>query len=60
VVRRPVKWERIYRHRYLSQDDARSGGFDYIERFHNPRMQQRLDHPDKVFNALIQPAAETG
>lgn len=38
-----LKRERVYRRRYLTLDDARADGFDYIERFHNPRMRRRLD-----------------
>jgi putative transposase len=34
--------------------------FDYIERFHNPRMQRRIDAQDQKFYALTQQSAKTG
>ncbi len=37
---------RIYRGDYRTLDEARSEVFDYIERFHNPRMRQRLARQD--------------
>ena len=55
-----LKRERIYRRRYLTLADARSDVFDYIERFHNPRMQRRLDKLDHAFTTLTQPSAKTG
>jgi len=38
-----IKRERINRRRYLTVADARADVFDYIERFHNPRIQRKLD-----------------
>ena len=55
-----LKRERVNRRRYLTQAQARSDVFDYIERFHNPRMQRRLDKQDQKFIALTQPSAKTG
>lgn len=55
-----LKRERVHRRRYLSLVDARSDVFDYIERFHNPRMQRRLDVQDQKFYALTQPSAKSG
>ena len=55
-----IKRERIYRRRYLSLTEACSDVFDYIERFHNPRMQRRLDRQDLAFTTLTQPSAKTG
>ena len=55
-----LKRERVHRRRYLSLVDAKSDVFDYIERFHNPRMQRRLDVQDQKFYALTQPSAKTG
>ena len=55
-----LKRERIHRKRYLTQAAARSDVFDYIERFHNPRMQRRIDARDQAFLALTQLSAETG
>jgi putative transposase len=55
-----LKRERVNRRRYRTQAEARSDLFDYIERFHNPRMQRRIDIQDQAFNTLTQPSAETG
>lgn len=55
-----LKRERVNRRRYLTLAEARSDVFDYIERFHNPRMQRRLDSRDQEFIALTQLSAETG
>ena len=55
-----LKRERVNRRRYLTQAQARSDVFDYIERFHNPRMQRRLDNQDQKFIALTQQSAKTG
>jgi len=38
-----LKRERINRRRYRTVVDTRADVFDYIERFHNPRIQRRLD-----------------
>jgi putative transposase len=40
--------------------DAPADVFDYIERFHNPRIQRRLDSLDRELGALTQPSAKTG
>jgi putative transposase len=55
-----IKRERINLRRYLTLAAARSDVFDYIERFHNPGMQRRLDTQDQKFYALTQPSAKTG
>lgn len=34
--------------------------FDYIERFHNPRMRRRLAKQDLKFSAVLKPSLETG
>lgn len=52
--------ERIRRRRYPTLAAARSDVFDYIARFHNPRMQRRLDVQDQKFHALTQLSAKTG
>ena len=36
------------------------GHGDGVERFHNPRMQRRLDAQDQAFRLLTQPTVETG
>jgi len=55
-----LKRERVNLRRYLTQAEARSDVFDYIERFHNPRMQRRLDKQDQKFIALTQQSSRTG
>lgn len=51
-----LKRERVRRRKYLTRAQARSDVFDYIERFHNPRMQRRLDKLDQQFHALSKPS----
>ncbi len=55
-----IKRERINRRRYLTVTDARADVFDYIERFHNPRIQRRLDARVQQPSVLTQPSAKTG
>ncbi len=55
-----LKRERVNRRRYLTVADARADVFDYIERFHNPRIQRRLDSLDHKLSVLTQPSAKTG
>lgn len=55
-----IKRQRIHRRRYLTLAAARSDVFVDIERFHNPRMQRRLDIQDQEFYALTQPSVKTG
>ena len=55
-----LKRERVYRRRYLTLAEARADLFDYIERFHNPRLQRRLDAQTEAFNLLTQPSVKTG
>ena len=55
-----LKRERVNRRHYQTRTHARSDVFDYIERFHNPRMQRRLDNRDQKLIALTQLSAETG
>lgn len=50
----------LQRNRYLTVDDARADVFDYIERFHNPRIQRRLDSLRRGISALTQPSARVG
>ena len=40
--------------------EARADVFDYIERFHNPRMQRRLDAEEQAFILLTQPSVKKG
>ena len=55
-----LKRERINRRRYLTVADARADVFDYIERFHNPRIRRRLDSLTRGDSDLTQPSAKTG
>ena len=55
-----LKRERANRRRYRTVRDARSDVFDYIERFHNPRIQRRLDSRHEGVSTLTQPSAKTG
>lgn len=53
------KRERVNRRRYRTLADARSDVLDYIERFHNPIIQRRLDAKDQAFRLLTQSSVET-
>ena len=55
-----LKRERVHRRRYLTLSEACTDVFDYIERFHNPIIQRRLDAQDQAFKLLTQPSVETG
>ncbi|MBN4953748.1 IS3 family transposase [Stenotrophomonas maltophilia] len=51
-----LKRERIYRTKYLTLDAAKTDVFEYVERFHNPRMRRRVARRDREFQALSQPS----
>ncbi|WP_028839705.1 IS3 family transposase, partial [Thermomonas fusca] len=55
-----LKRERVYRMTYPTLDAARSDVFEYIERFHNPRMRRRVARQDQKFSALSQPSVISG
>ncbi len=55
-----LKRERVNRTRYATLDIARADLFDYIERFHNPRMRRRVAKRDQKFSALSKPSVITG
>lgn len=55
-----LKRERVNHRKYRTRDEARADLFDYLERFHNPRMRRRVARQDRKFSALIQPSVETG
>lgn len=55
-----LKRERIYRMRYPTLDAARADVFEYIERFHNPRMRRRQARQDLKFSTLSQPSVISG
>jgi len=51
-----LKRERVYQKKYRTLDMARADLFNYIERFHNPRMRQRLAKRDGEYSALLEPS----
>jgi putative transposase len=55
-----LKRERVNRRRYSTRAAAQSDVFDYIERFHNPRIQRRIDSPKPGHRTLTQPSASSG
>jgi putative transposase len=55
-----LKRERVHHRRYRTRDEARADLFDYLERFHNPRMRRRVARRDREFSALTQPSVEMG
>ena len=55
-----LKRERVNRTRYVTLDIAKADLFDYIERFHNPRMRRRVAKQDQKFSALSKPSVTTG
>jgi putative transposase len=55
-----IKRERVHHRRYRTRDEARADLFDYLERFHNPRMRRRVARRDREFAALTQPSVEMG
>ena len=55
-----LKRERVYHRRYRTLNEARADVFDYIERFHNPRMRRRVATQDQQFSAVFKPSVETG
>ncbi len=42
-----LKRDRVNRRRYTTRQEARTDVFDYIERFHNPRMRRRIESRDQ-------------
>ena len=55
-----LKRERVNHRQYRTRDEARADLFDYLERFHNPRMRRRVARQDQKFSALTQPSVEMG
>jgi putative transposase len=55
-----LKRERIYRMTYPTLDTARVDVFEYIDRFHNPRMWRRTARQDLKFSSLSQPSVISG
>jgi putative transposase len=54
-----LKRERVYL-TYPTLDAARADVFEYIERFHNPRMRRRVARQDQKFSTLLQPSVISG
>ena len=55
-----LKCERINRRRYRTHDEIRTEVFNYIERFHNPRMRRRVARQDQRFSALFKLSVVAG
>ncbi len=55
-----LKRERVAHQSYRTRDEARADLFDYIERFHNPRIRRRVARQDLKFSALFKPSVEMG
>ncbi len=55
-----LKRERVNRRIYQTRAEARADVFDYIERFHNPRLRRRLGSVKQKELLLTQPSVETG
>jgi putative transposase len=55
-----LKRERVNHRQYRTRDEARADVFDYLERFHNPRMRRRVARRDRKFAALTKPSTELG
>jgi len=55
-----LKRERVHHRRYRTQNEARADVFDYIERFHNPRMRRRVAVQDQKLSSVLKPSVETG
>jgi len=55
-----LKRERRNRRDYRTMDIAKADIFDYIERFHNPRMRRRVVKNDLQFSAFLKPSVEMG
>ena len=52
--------ERVHHRRHHTRDEARADLFDYIERFHNPRMRRRVAVQDQKLSAVFKPSVLTG
>ena len=48
-----LKRERVHHRRYRTREEARADLFDYIERFHNPRMRHRVARQDQQFSTFL-------
>lgn len=55
-----LKRERTRHMKYPTLDTAKADLFDYIERFHNPRIRRRAARDDRKVAAVLQQSVETG
>lgn len=55
-----LKRERVVHQSYRTRDEVRADLFDYIERFHNPKMRRRVARLDLKFSTLLKPSVEMG
>lgn len=55
-----LKRERVYCMAYPTLDAAGADVFEYIERFHNPRMRRRVARQDQKFSTFLQPSVISG
>lgn len=55
-----LKLERVNHRQYRTRDEARADLFDYLERFHNPRMRHGTPRQDRKLSALTQPSVAMG
>ena len=55
-----LKRDRVHRRRYATRAEARADIFDYIERFHNPRMRRRQERLMREGSTLTQVSVEAG
>ncbi len=55
-----LKRDRVHRRHYRICEEAQADEFDYIERFHNPRMRRRLERLAKESTNLTQASVESG
>jgi putative transposase len=55
-----LKRDRVNRRSYRTRAEARADVFDYIERFHNPRMRRRLARLARKESRLTQLSTESG
>lgn len=54
-----LKRDRTNHRYYPTRDVARMDLFNYIERFHNPRMRRRVAKRDLEFSTFLQPSVKT-
>ena len=47
-----IKRERVNHRQCRTRDEARADRFDYLKRFHNPRMRRRVARQDRRLSAL--------